>query len=123
MSKAFRDDDAAVQLHADLERIICEWTGMQSAVAAPLAKLIAEGMQDTYGGQRLYIPARRRRQEVLQQRTARDVQIVASFNKRLVGSSLTRSEIIDQVIKEFCVSRRTVYAAIKRSRELVQPTA
>lgn len=123
MSNDYRDDDAAVQLQADLERIICDWTGMQAAVAAPMAKLIAEGMQETYGGQRLYIPARRRRQEVLQQRTARDVLIVSSFNARLVGSKLTRSEIIDQVTKEFRVSRRTVYAAIKRAREVVQATA
>ena len=106
------------------ERIICDWTGMQAALAAPMAKLIAEGMQDAYGGQRLYIPARRRRREVQQQRTTRDVRIAASFNARLAGSRLTRSsEIIEQVMKEFEVSRRTVYAAIKRAREVVQATA
>lgn len=123
MSNNHLDDDAAVQLQADLERIICDWTGMQAALAAPMAKLIAEGMQDAYGGQRLYIPARRRRREVQQQRTTRDVRIAASFNARLAGSRLTRSEIIEQVMKEFEVSRRTVYAAIKRAREVVQEPA
>ena len=123
MSREHLDDDAAVQLQANLERIICEWTGMQAALAAPMAKLISEGMQETYGGQRLYIPARRRRLEVLQQRAARDVLIVASFNARLAGSKLTRSQVIDQVMKEYRVSRRTVYAAIKRAREVVQASA
>lgn len=123
MSTDRLDDDAAVQLEADLERIICDWTGMQAALAAPMAKLIAVGMQEAYGGKRLYIPARRRRREVQQERTDRDVRIAASFNARLIGSRLTRSEIIDQVMKEFEVSRRTVYAAIKRARDVVQAPA
>lgn len=123
MSNDHRDDDVAVQLEVDLERIICDWTGMQPGIAAPMARLIAEGMQETYGGQRLYIPARRRRREVQRERSDRDSRIAASFNAKLPGSRLTRSQIIDLVMKEFDVSRRTVYAAIKRSREVVQPPA
>lgn len=123
MSNDRLDADAVVQLEADLERIICEWTGMQPGIAAPLAKLIAQGMQEAYGGQRLYIPARRRRWEVQQLRCDRDVRIAAAFNARLAGSKLSRSEIIEQVRREFEVSRRTVYTAIKRAREVVQVPA
>lgn len=123
VSSNYLDDDAAVQLQSEVERIIGEWTGMQAPLAAPLAKMIVEGLRDTYGGQRVYIPARRRRGDLQRERASRDATMASVFNARLLQSGLKRDAVVREIMADFGVSRRTVYGAIKRARQVVQGTA
>jgi Mor family transcriptional regulator len=109
----YLEDDAAVQLLSDVERIIGERTGMTTTLAAPMARLLVDGLRDTYGGQRLYIPAPKRRSEQLAERAQRDAAMVAMFNGRNLA----------EVMREFGVSRRTVYNAVQRARQTVQAPA
>jgi Mor family transcriptional regulator len=114
VSQQHLEDDAAVQLQSDLEQIISEWTGMAPPLAAPMAKLIVEGLRDRLGGKRVYVPAPRQRREVLEHRAKRDEAMVAMFNGRNVKD----------VMRAFDVSRRTVYNAVARAKpKIVQVTA
>lgn len=114
VSQQHLEDDAAVQLQSDLEQIISEWTGMAPPLAAPMAKLIVDGLRDRHGGRRLYVPAPRQRHDVLELRAQRDESIVAMFNGRNVKD----------VMRAFNVSRRTVYNAVARAKpKTVQVTA
>lgn len=109
----YLEDDAAVQLQADMELIIRERVGMNTTLAAPMAQLLVQGLRETYGGRRVYIPAVKRRDETHAERAARDAEIARMFN----GRNMT------EVCKRFDVSRRTVYNAVARARQSVQAAA
>lgn len=102
----YLDDDAAVDLHAKMERVVIEWLGLQPPLSGPFAQKLLDGMRSEMGGQRVYIPATRRKQEQQEAISNRDSQIAKMFNGRNVRD----------VMRAFGVSRRTVYNALKRTR-------
>lgn len=114
MSKEHLEDDAAVQLQADMEAIVAKATGMHPHLAGPMAQSLVEAMREQLGGKRVYIPAPRLRRDEIEARERRDDAIVAMFNGRNLSD----------VMRSLDVSRRTVYRALHRARgKSVPPTA
>lgn len=85
------DIDNAVQLRCEITSIVRTRTGMNEKFAAPIAEEIFNGLCELFGGSEIYIPAPDKR--------ARNEAIRARFNGRNV----------DEIMREFGVSRRTVY--------------
>lgn len=110
-----RDEDAAVQLQLQMERIVMDFLGLNASLAAPFAATLVDGMRKRMGGNRVYIPAAKTKLSIEQERAKRDREIADMFN----GRNLT------EVMRRFDVSRRSVYRAIERTRntQSVPPTA
>lgn len=98
------EDDAAVDLHASVERVVINWLGLQPPLSGPFAAKLVEGFRSEMGGKRIYIPSARQRNE--DKIKTRDQQIVAMFNGRN----------LKEVMRVFGVSRRTVYNAVARAK-------
>lgn len=99
------EEDAAVDLLGELEHVIMGSVGMPPPLAAPLAKLLCEGLRERLGGCRVYVPAPRSRPEQVQKRVDRDAGIAAMYN----GSNLA------EVMRKFQCGRHTVWRAVKKS--------
>ena len=98
------EDDAAVALREELEQIITEWARMPPELAAPLAKLLTEGMRERMGGRRVYVPRPSCRPERVLQRVDRDFEIAAAYN----GKNLA------DVMRKWRCSRSTVFRAVAK---------
>jgi Mor family transcriptional regulator len=90
-----RDDDSASWLRRELIAIVREEVGMIETLATPMAEVLLHGICRRMGGREVYIPA--------PEKAGRDEQIRASFN----GRNLV------EVMRQFGVSKATVYRAIK----------
>ncbi len=106
VSKEHLEDDAAVQLQADMEAIVAKATGMHPHLAGPMAQSLVEAMREQLGGKRVYIPAPRLRRDEIEARERRDAEIAKIYNGRNLA----------EVMRSFSVSRATVFNALKRGR-------
>lgn len=87
--------DSADWWRNELKIIVRERVGMNEEFAALFADSLFAGLRERAGGREVYIPA--------PDKTSRDQQIRAMFNGRNLA----------QVMREFGVSRRTVYNVCK----------
>lgn len=93
-------EDATVQLTNDFTRLLQQATGLHPPIAAQFMAAFVAALREEYGGERLYIHA--------PDTSARD----AAIRMRFCGTNL------DEVCREFGVSKNTVYRAT-RSRPAV----
>ncbi len=108
------DEDAAVQLKVTMETIVMEYLGLNAALAGPFAATIVDGMRKKMGGNRVYIPASKTKKATVNDCEARDREILRMYNGRNM----------EDVMKLFGVSRRSVFRAVQRARRnLVPPSA
>jgi Mor family transcriptional regulator len=90
-----RDDDSASWLRRELFAIVRDDFGMVEHIATPIADMLLVGIRRRMGGREVYIPA--------PDKMGRDELIRAAFN----GRNLV------EVMREFGVSKATVYRACK----------
>lgn len=89
------ENDAAVNFHNDLVRVIRESLGLPEKIAVPMADELAKGLKQRLGG--LYIPAREIRE-------ARDAAVLKDFNGRNHA----------EVARSHNICRATLYNILRR---------
>lgn len=89
------EEDSVSWLRRELVGIVREKIGFHENFAEPMADALLAGLCERIGGREVYIPS--------PSKPDRDAQIRAKFNGRN----------LPEVMREFGVSRRTVYRACK----------
>lgn len=85
------DGDLVEHLRREITRAIVEQTGAHEGIATPYANAVLAFLQSEYAGDRLYIPAPRRRYDVLS-----------------IDAELRRGDLVSVVAKRHGLSRRQV---------------
>ncbi len=87
-----RESDLTERLRREITRAIVDGTGMREQVALPMADAVLAWLQAEHPGQRVYIPAPKRRYPILE-----------------IEGALRKGVSIKTVMAEYNLSRTTMY--------------